>query len=61
MKLLLGVGMSGTLVSLGTAGYRVARKFQKSGTAGYRVPKFQNMGTEAWELISVSCFECDLG
>ena len=49
----LGVGMSGTLVpmgtvvtagthqdleNLGTAGYRVPEKFKKLGTAGYRVP-----------------------
>ena len=48
-----GVGMSGTLVpmgtgvpagthrnleNLGTAGYRVPGKFKKMGTAGYRVP-----------------------
>ena len=32
---------------LGTAGYRVPRKFQKLGTAGYRIPrKFQKLGTQ---------------
>ena len=35
----------------GTAGYRVPRKFQKMGTAGYRVPrKFHKLGTAGYRV-----------
>lgn len=52
-----GIGVSGYLVPMGTAGYRVPRKFQMFGTAGLLVPrKFQKMKTAEYRVPAIKTF-----
>ena len=51
MGTVVPAGTHQNLKILGTAGYRVPRKFQKFGTAGSRVPrKFQKLGTARYRV-----------